>query len=1027
MKIGIVFSTLFTAIHVNAMCRYSTYYPKQLDQQTAEQSIDSLPFAVIVRDGTTFDSIDSCVSFCQSKKWCIATADLSGYSETVGAYCQFITSVYTLLDFEHKVTYNEKGDLRDVCDGAFNTQSCDLFKYNVSMLINIDNNVLQPLTVGMHGSNYSELVLPSSIVGEEENDDIVKFCRIVKADTDIVGTDDKVYSDFYTTSNIVYKAWVDNESTDKINTKTAYNTNGRTRRGTSLPYRGQPITGMKLETISPVEGAYDFQRYVTFQHEFMDTIECATAPEDDSKLYVSQEELDNGDTYFYIKAHVGDVPKYFSCTVSDGDSDKTCRWSETPVHAWKMASFVKRDIFRYVDYIRNGFNATFIAYDISNSQSNEIGWLDRGHCDTDAAFKYDEIKLLAGGKKSGSSDIHCGVGAWRLSRGLSNKLVLTDYSIHMQQDGLGSWLSILSDLMSNTEFAAGSVGGYWDGDVSGYVGNLCGFQVFTWSNANSCPTTKSPRAGDIELISVPLDHTNGNLFRLGSNGLFMHCDYLGDSKCRWKNDSPYVQKQYFKFVNNGIDNSKTNPQDDKLENGNAAFQILVYETDMGFVRFVGYLAMLDSSDGLKFNVGVTTDSLVDSTRYFKEENNKIKTSLQSGDFYITQGTVGEVVTSVISTSSVNVPGMIAIGAAAILDDSKFHWINSPEKINSMDTCPEGEYLHQVRCKENQQCTTTDIACVKPKNSCKVNTTSPLNVKELKERQWVNCAYGEVIVGRNNSHFVCQKLDIIKHTPVNHTKRESPKFGTFSIKKTSVTERTINVRQAEWINIIYRDGSPMQALDNSYTPWRYGEMCFAEFDTFKAAKLHIVNRKGVLSKCEKENEYVTFISCVEKGQCQKGFNFTCHSVNSCITGGDTYESTTTCPYGSVIVGLECTGDHEVSPCSTFKVQCKTISFDPSYTPPSPSPSPSPSNDNGNIVNKDATKIILGLAIGIPLLIILGLVCLCCVPDEAILNDTHEAAHQYTAVSTESQFINDDYDGVDRYNLRKRHGRKPMNVF
>jgi hypothetical protein len=107
------------------------------------------------------------------------------------------------------------------------------------------------------------------------------------------------------------------------------------------------------------------------------------------------------------------------------------------------------------------------------------------------------------------------------------------------------------------------------------------------------------------------------------------------------------------------------------------------------------------------------------------------------------------------------------------------------------------------------------------------------------------------------------------------------------------------------------------------------------------------------------------------------------------------------------GVRTDDDKFSIPCIEMELTCEKMNFIPGYIPNKP-------DDNTTSENKTSTVIIIGLSIGLPLLIVLGLVCLCCLPDDVI-----DIKPSSIPIQEKSSIRDYENGPINNYTMRKRN--------
>jgi hypothetical protein len=274
-------------------------------------------------------------------------------------------------------------------------------------------------------------------------------------------------------------------------------------------------------------------------------------------------------------------------------------------------------------------------------------------------------------------------------------------------------------------------------------------------------------------------------------------------------------------------------------------------------------------------------------------------------------------------------------------------------------------------------------------------------------------------------MACQQLVLISQIPPGHIDRTFPPIGFLIENNVNGTHRQIGSE--------FFSGVPYQAIipgANEYKLFSYGQTCFVDFDDsnfkrFDRNAIQQVDQFGLphAKKCERADEFISSITCMNEvgSDCRRGLFFTCDTAINCQLSGDiTKVKTVTgnkgavCPFSTVITGISClssgvrTDDDKFSiPCIEMELTCEKMNFIPGYIP-------NKQYDDTANDNKTSTVIIIGLSIGLPLLIVLGLVCLCCLPDDVI-------AINPSSIPIQEQSSIKDYENgpINNYTMRKRN--------
>lgn len=972
----LVFILLISVIEVvRGECMYYSLYNKDISKTGDPGLLHKKPFGLVLAYGESLVRTEQkCIDFCNDNEWCIGTDDLTAYPN-IPEFCQFITDWHLL-----EMSKTNK------CTDQLNVFNCLLDQH---MLINIDGDVFRVVDLDdTHGGHPSEHVMPSNL--EVRDVGAGKFCHVLKNDNQIISSKATVYSDYYTTRPIVLNGWTDYNEIGAISNKVG-DPNLFARRGASIPHNGFPIKGMSILNQKPYDQAYDFEMYTLLRNEILEANACRVPGPTDPKFYVSPEDVESGETFFHIISTLDDGTErmYLSCSVTNNDDQFACQWVPTPTMVWKMASFKK--VFDPNNDCNGcgGYDKIFMAYDI-NDMSNELGWLDRSHCDSDLDNNKDQLRILRGGiptdSRSGEG-IHCGALNWKLARG------------HGDHDNLakghGTWLSRRNHYRAFAEndnvFA--QVRGMHD--EAPHSARLCGINVHeTKHNEFNCGG--QTRYNRIEVETIPND-TGASFFIIEDGAdLKLYCPIDG-SNCKWVSKTEYPD-QYVKLATNGIGQSTVNPTNvgDEPFLGNT---MMIHEKIDGFMTMLGYLGNTHLYDDNSLNVVIRPDPenpdtiLNDPNTFFKFDD---QYGIKIADWY--KLVVGDENTDAkfvdlqeSGTSPVISPFVIEFNG--ITEDDHYHWIMDTHDslVDHMHMCPDGEHLHQIRCKTDQRCEHVDIACVKPLTNCAINTGANKTIHTLLEGQFATCPNDSVVVGWNKTHMACQNINIVQSgNPPGYTPRDFPGMGFITrnnIKATPVDK--VHPKGNNW------HGVPYQALrpsENEVALWHYGDACYVKFEDSNYninGPSESIQRVNLIGKnhgvrCSSDHEFISFFSCQFENDCRRGLEITCDAAPKCKMTGEVVKIDTPvgeaggiCPFGTVLKGISCLSsstntEGEIIPCVRMELECARVEFDEHFDPGKPS--------KKHTSDDDTLKIILiGVGVGLPLLIVMGLVCLCCLPD------------------------------------------------
>jgi hypothetical protein len=1009
MNIVLITTILIISIaYVYGACSYNSLFKDDLrvDEKSTPQEL--IPFSLVLAyDTELVDTEQKCIHFCLSKHWCIGVGDLIG-SGKEEFNCQMYTSWQTL------------GFPVSKCTKELNVARCEL---SDDMLISIDGEVFLPNTIDNSiGSEASQHILPTNM--EEVDIGTLKFCHVLKSNSEVTSTVATVVSDYFGTTPILFNNIVEHVSdgdSGPVDPPFRGPAAVHGRRGSSMGHQGYPLVGMELFNSKPYSDSRSFENYRAFRTKFSEIRQCTVF--DVNTTFITPEERIDTDSYFAISAtkEDGTDKKYLSCIVSNDDNNYGCTWKSTLEMVWRQSQFSVPHFNEKDNDIRGGQSRTFMAYD---NLANELGWLDVVHCDETNQLGKDQLRILHGGKKSGENDLHCGVSNWRISRGENDKM-----------HNRGTFLA----WRRNKGYFVGE-----DDDLITFVREADGFTENEF-NARGCGGSKNEGAGPqfncksgtderammINLEPVFKSYDTNTLFSIKStDDDILYCP-KNKENCFWANPSEH-KEQFFKFYSYGVGQSTVSPQ---AGAESAVNNIIIYEKYGSFMVAVGYL-------------GVGKENTNDKTLYMNDSPfNEIREHEENGrshfedliidptliisssakDIKLVTGNRGEDVKIKLTSSSDLSPSLVPLSGET-LSNEKYQWVIDAHNntIDDMVMCPEDSYLHQIHCKFDQQCEHVDIACVKPTTSCNINVNSNITLVEMKQGVFVDCPEDNAIVGFNSTHIGCKELLVTVPAPSSTSTFSEIGFLTkndFNAKK--------GTKPAAGSGKFH--GRSFQALipgTDSVKLWSYGDTCTLDFDdsTFKAngeAAVFNVDKAGSQhgSVCDLDkNQFISQVFCIDNSaDCTKGIGFTCDSAPKCTFSGQTRKVTVNtnnfggiiCPYQHVIVGLSCMhseiGQGAPGPCSEVEITCARVIIDPGFNPDKPT-----TDDDGD---NSATirAVLIGVGVGLPLLVVAAIVCLCCLPDEVILSSSHIPSYDSASVRDYEMVSTRD---VERNNIRRR---------
>lgn len=961
----VVLSSLFA--FCRSECVYNNLYAPglvQFDDPATAQS-DTAPLGLsAMNERTAFNTVDKCVNYCGSKKWCVATSNHPYPDEH---FCQFHTDMHLIGFFGH-LTCDEKN---------FN---CVV---NNDTLINIDGQVFEVVNAVSYGFNSNQRVLPSRILPFEEG--ATEFCKVIKSNADVfhnaVSTS-KVYSEYYGTESGMPSMWTDRNG--KV-----FNAGANFyKEGASAPaFDGIPITGMRRDDVFPIAG----QRrdiYHFYRHEYLSNKECSIKESDVN--FIDPHAL-RGTGYMLIK---NGANKYLKCDVEGTNDDGThCSWHGTPAMIWSIG---ESDL-AFTDFGSNlaGFNKTLIGHTVSGK---EVGWIDRSHChsDTDESEK-DGIRLLVDGKKNGQG-LHCGATNWVFYRDIQIKTPPNQVDTGDKNAEMGAGSAICHNQWKDgihNSWVTSCVGATFA--VDGEGATVCSLSVNFFGGKPMC-SGKGPTYGAGNMTVEQVFVGTGKLYKVTSGTKVLSCSLYGDKKCRW---SPVEtsSRQIFKFNNNFITPTK---ETDQTKLSNAYQSVTVYELVGNFWTAVGQLELDSATNTLRLTDSKTSPGVhgwvkTNDNRIFKQHTHLGITKTDSSSDLVGVSQTGDVLTLTEETDFV-------------VSNSEYNWVT-----DGSGRCPPGHYLHQVVCEKNQMCEQPIVGCVNAtKTECVIQPNATDIVVPIKQNQFVHCPTGSVVVARGDNDIKCQNVTI---TPIkgSYTFPTVPTVGFLASYDKSIPLATkAAITNSNWV------GRPIQAINpqqGNVTSWYYGESCYVKYENSRSAAKKIfpsARIKGDKISCG-HGEFISQLRCLTD-DCRNGLEARCEVAANCRLADENptiIEATATtqpiCPYGKVLTQIQCVGEGEtgasIIPCEKVSIWCQTVIFDPDYHPTKP-PDPGSSSET-----KSSLKIILiSLGAGLPLIVLSAIACLFCIPDNS---EAAVAVQENTRITvTDAELVGDSYEGIRR---------------
>jgi len=848
-------------------------------------------------------------------------------------------------------------------------------------LINVDGSVFEIVNKQSYGFYVNQRILPSRILPFEEGGN--NFCKIIKTNDDVfhaVVNKTVIYSEYYGIEAGVPGMWTD--------------TDGNVKNGGADFYKeavnpvaagGSPIVAVRVDEVLPIPGKHRDQ-YHFFRHAYLSQKEC-TINDIGTVNYIDPDAL-KGTGFMLIKNKEG---YYLHCQV-EGTDDNTrgCGWQATATMMWGVGVFDVsfRGTLNSNEY---GFNHVLIGYDMSG---NEIGWMDRSKCHSDTDDG-DATRLLVDGKKDGQG-LHCGASNWKFYRddpiragpsanmgGTSGLCHNQDKAAEFGNDHVTSCLGVVAD---NTAAAA-----------------ACSLVISSITHTkHMCDGNHGIKdAGDITIEQKFLGM--GKLYKVTSMDKSMVCSQYGDRRCIWV-PSDGATRQVIKFNNNFIMPSSSVL--DLTKFGNARQTATVYELINGFWTSIGQLELNSNDNTLMISNSKTSDSILG---WVKTLNDRI---YKHGDNVAIARYSATTTDNFVHVNSDGSDLVLTEERDFVVDTENYTWVT-----DGSGQCPNGYYLHQVRCTTNQKCEFQHVGCVKATDgSCQLNTTAPITYVDIKHDQFVSCPRGHVVVGRTPESITCLPIIITPTAAVEYVYPQTPTLG-FLVKNNHKSTSVV-INEANWV------GTPIQGInpqDNGIVEWHYGRSCYVDYEYSRSAvagaTFPSINIPDKTVACG-HNEFIVQTRCLTN-DCRNGMEVRCETAPHCLVNDESPTIVTSssteqpiCPFGQVMTQITCksigTEGTQLIPCERVEIKCQTVVFDSNYNPTKP-----PSPDSGD--SKNSLKIIIiSLGVGLPLIVLSAIACLCCIPDNDDSVETERSNSRITI--TDAEMVGSDYEGIRRRRTR-----------
>jgi hypothetical protein len=683
-----------------------------------------------------------------------------------------------------------------------------------------------------------------------------------------------------------------------------------------------------------------------------------------------------GDTFFYIKY---DDSHYLKCDVEGlDDTAFSCSWTETPEMMWTVAEFQE---FNGILNL-TGYNKYLIGYSVETGL--ELGWLDKTRCNV---LNFPQIRLLTGGKKDGEQEQHCGVITWNFIR--MENLMIPFFNISGSIGG--------GSALCNFQFGVGGGDDLVSSSVSCIMGstiaNTCTLgSPLEWESDEGCKGSHGVTSIHTEVADVK---TDGKLYEVYSDNTKtrrLTCSQYGDKKCRWVTGEH--TPQIIKFNNNFVSNSAANEITDQSKLTYARQTAAVYELIQSFWTFIGNIELQGDS-----NLGLSNAVSGDSVAGWIKKGNKIFKQKENRGVSV----VGDELVH-IHDEGISDLTFVEKGGFNVNTDL-YKWVKDGE------WCPDGYYLHQSRCLHDQLCNKPQHGCIRANGeTCSMNNTMTSTIY-LKHDQFVSCPEGQIVYGRNATHMYCKQVDRRPVKNPHFVYPQTPPVGIVVNMNNNATNTVINA--ANW------KGSPIQSINphsNGIVEWHYGQFCHVEFSKSVSANMDLFPSayapNEIITCSNNPNDFISQLRCPTT-DCRAGIEVRCETAPTCRLGGEPHtvkqqrDEIPVCPFGMVLTGITCKSTTSpTTPCEKVEIRCQRVIFDPNYTPQKP---------GGSTPDDKSTLqvVLISLGIGLPLIIISAIACLCCIPDnETEVNERTGARVMYTR----EEVLNSDYDSLRRRNKR-----------
>ena len=971
----------------NGLCSYKHGVNRSLTLHEPVSRNSSPLFGLLAPNDPTLDTLDKCITYCDGQPWCFAVSEGPGPTP-----CQFHTDL-SALGFGVPGHYDCKHDINFNCE------------FNGGVILDLADKVFMMNSFGDVGSGRNDILIPTDIGGDTGT------CRVLKTlrnENGVPTNGTFSYSNYYGTKPVTPKAWAfhfgDSDS-GASDSDTEGNPGWFADNGVNRASYGFPIRSVALWEVEINEGvsykSIDSEHFTYFRHEYIHTAQCIDKSPP-SKSYVEREVVKSDDTYFYIKT----ADKFFNCRLDRDEHGNGCTWDDTPSVVWSFGEFVARA--NNVQDQRFGAENTLIAHHVDTKR--EIGWLRTDIPDTGNGARFSTIGLDAAGGAGPNTPYQGpqgGTGTWNFF--INPNLNGTDETDEATPSMPGTSLCYTMKFVDTKEkFVMFCVrrqapdtnsiaDAAWINADTTLMGDIVPNRTDAllhsentgYSYFRNFGVEDKPNGIDTVVPVNVNDNFDGHLYAIFSHtdkALRLKC--VVSEKCTWVKASDTTQ--LFKFSTNG----QTPSSDPRAKFDFTKFipsrrmEVSVYDKEGAFYVQLGTLAFSET-----LGVALLPFTKITADVGLKKHEGTMCGLGGNGVFCLEGGPQykeGDEVKFVNDPNIIaDMPGFPPVVGNAVFEpqvdsltvsDDNYQWV-----LDGTGKCPEGYYLHQVRCTDHKKCGHVEVGCKKDSVSCRINNIENGTVVDMGHSVFKACPPNHAVTAIDpvTRTITCHPLDISvdPHPP-------SDRFPTFTNLGTllvvapftfdSETART----KKQW-----EGPSPLKSLNvfNNISPILYGRKCSlnsAESNAFKNPgapfrRLEVsADPSDPPFSCDNNNGFVSFVRCLERDNCAKGIEFFCDEAPKCrYEGGDkiTITDQEFCPFGTVITGVSCVNQAGTTkPCAKLKFECRKLVFDATK----PTPPPQSPDDNG----KGTTKtIIIVLATGLPLLIVGAIICLFCIPD------------------------------------------------